>query len=52
MSSTVIAFNSPEATLEHVGGKGANLAELVRAGFAVPPGFFISTQAYLSLIHI
>ena len=50
MSSTVIAFNSPEATLEHVGGKGANLAELVRAGFAVPPGFFISTQAYHAFV--
>jgi phosphohistidine swiveling domain-containing protein len=28
------------------GGKGANLGELVRAGFRVPPGFVISTRAY------
>lgn len=28
------------------GGKGANLGELVQAGFPVPPGFVISTQAY------
>jgi phosphohistidine swiveling domain-containing protein len=31
------------------GGKGANLGELVRAGFPVPPGFVISTDAYLSV---
>jgi pyruvate,water dikinase len=28
------------------GGKGANLAELVRAGFAVPDGFVVTTAAY------
>ena len=28
------------------GGKAANLGELVRAGFSVPPGFCISTAAY------
>ncbi len=28
------------------GGKGANLGELVRAGFSVPPGFVITTRAY------
>lgn len=28
------------------GGKGANLGELVRAGFPVPPGFVVTTQAY------
>ena len=29
------------------GGKGANLGELCRAGFPVPPGFVISAAAYL-----
>jgi pyruvate,water dikinase len=29
------------------GGKGANLGELVHAGFAVPPGFVITAGAYL-----
>lgn len=29
-----------------VGGKAANLGELTRAGFGVPPGFCVSTQAY------
>ncbi|MFF2243818.1 PEP/pyruvate-binding domain-containing protein [Arthrobacter sp. NPDC058130] len=28
------------------GGKGANLGELIRAGFPVPPGFVITTSAY------
>ncbi len=28
------------------GGKAANLGELVRAGFPVPPGFVINTSAY------
>ncbi len=30
-----------------VGGKGANLGELTRAGMPVPPGFVITAQAYL-----
>ncbi len=29
-----------------VGGKGANLGKLVRAGFAVPDGFVVTTTAY------
>ena len=28
------------------GGKGANLGELIRAGFPVPDGFVITTAAY------
>lgn len=30
------------------GGKGANLGELIRAGFPVPEGFVITTDAYLA----
>jgi rifampicin phosphotransferase len=29
-----------------VGGKAANLGELIRAGFSVPPGFCVTTAAY------
>ena len=29
-----------------VGGKGANLGELLRAGVRVPPGFVVTTDAY------
>src|SRR3712207_3436350 len=32
--------------LPAVGGKAANLGELIRAGFNVPPGFCITTEAY------
>jgi rifampicin phosphotransferase len=31
---------------ERAGGKGASLGELLRAGFAVPPGFVVTTAAY------
>jgi pyruvate,water dikinase len=34
------------ATLPLVGGKAANLGELVRAGLPVPPGFCVTTTAY------
>jgi len=34
------------ALLPLVGGKGANLGELTRAGLPVPPGFCITTEAY------
>ncbi|HEX5587434.1 MAG TPA: PEP/pyruvate-binding domain-containing protein, partial [Acidimicrobiia bacterium] len=33
--------------VELAGGKGANLGELVRAGFPVPPGFVVTAPAYL-----
>lgn len=32
--------------LERVGGKGANLGEMMRLGLPVPPGFVIPAQAY------
>ena len=31
-----------------VGGKGANLGELIAAGFPVPPGFVVTADAYLA----
>lgn len=31
------------------GGKGANLGELVRGGFRVPPGFVVTTSAYAAM---
>ena len=35
-----------EDDLPHVGGKGLNLGKLTRAGFTVPPGFCVTTDAY------
>jgi phosphoenolpyruvate synthase/pyruvate phosphate dikinase len=37
--------------LSSVGGKGASLGRLVRAGFPVPPGFVITTRAYARFIQ-
>jgi hypothetical protein len=38
-------------SLAVVGGKGANLGELIKAGFDVPPGFVITTAAYDLLLQ-
>ena len=45
-----LPLNSPHATLETVGGKGANLARLARAGFNVPHGFLIPTESYRQFV--
>ncbi|MFQ5648263.1 MAG: PEP/pyruvate-binding domain-containing protein, partial [Candidatus Aenigmatarchaeota archaeon] len=29
-----------------VGGKGANLGEMVQAGLPIPPGFVVTTDSY------
>lgn len=42
----VLPLDDPAADLATVGGKGASLARLVRAGLPVPPGFHITTSAY------
>ncbi|OJY47706.1 PEP/pyruvate-binding domain-containing protein [Pseudonocardia sp. 73-21] len=34
------------------GGKGANLGELTRAGFPVPPGFVLTTDAYREFVTV
>jgi rifampicin phosphotransferase len=50
METLVLPFSSGEATLSRVGGKGANLAELTRAGFAVLGGFLVTTDAYRQFV--
>ena len=52
MPEYVLPLASVEATLPRVGGKGANLAELARAGFAVPPGFLLTTDAYQAFVKV
>jgi len=42
----ILDLDSPHATLEQVGGKGASLARLAAAGLPVPAGFHITTAAY------
>src|SRR5215217_141718 len=38
--------------VEHAGGKGANLGELIAAGLAVPPGFCVTTAAYQRAVAV
>jgi phosphoenolpyruvate synthase/pyruvate phosphate dikinase len=47
----ILSFLSTEVTLALAGGKGANLAKLARAGFAVPPDYVVTTNAYRSFIQ-
>jgi rifampicin phosphotransferase len=47
---TVAPLGGTAADLERVGGKGASLARLVRAGIAVPLGFCVTTDAYTRFV--
>ena len=47
----VLRMDSREAMLARVGGKGANLSRMTRAGFPVPPGFLITTNAYNAFVQ-
>src|ERR1700735_5029017 len=46
-----MALDDPAGVLETVGGKGASLARLGRAGLVVPPGFDVTTGAYLDFVE-
>ena len=37
--------------LPEVGGKGANLGEMIRAGIPVPPGFIVTAQSYFYFLE-
>ncbi|MDD3318293.1 MAG: PEP/pyruvate-binding domain-containing protein, partial [Methanosarcina sp.] len=51
MSTYVMHFNEVDRiNLPEVGGKGANLGEMSKAGFPVPSGFCITTSAYRDFI--
>lgn len=45
-----LPFDTPDDSLSSVGGKGLNLTILTKAGFPVPNGFIIATEAYSSFI--
>lgn len=50
----VLVLDLSRLTADHiaaVGGKAANLGELIRAGFDVPPGFCITTEAYRRVVR-
>ena len=46
----VLPLDDPGAVAAVVGGKGASLSRLARAGFRVPPGFHVTTGAYLDFL--
>lgn len=47
-----ISFNDPVGRdVAKVGGKGANLGHLTEAGFQVPAGFTVSTEAYQDFVE-
>ncbi|SEM84068.1 phosphoenolpyruvate synthase [Lihuaxuella thermophila] len=51
MKSHVLFFDQVDrSSLPYVGGKGANLGELSKAGFPVPGGFCVTTHAYKTFI--
>ncbi len=52
MEKYVLNFNEIDKTyLPYVGGKGANLGEMTKAGFPVPQGFCITTWAYRTFLQ-
>jgi phosphoenolpyruvate synthase/pyruvate phosphate dikinase len=52
MISFVLEFQRiDKSSLPIVGGKGANLGEMTRAGFPVPNGFCVTTSAYSAFIE-
>src|SRR5215471_12220914 len=52
MGPYTLSFGEVDGTrLPEVGGKGANLGELTRAGFPVPAGFCVTTAAYREFLR-
>jgi pyruvate,water dikinase len=46
-------FDEIQATdIPLVGGKGANLGEMARAGFPIPPGFCVTASAYRDFLDL
>jgi phosphoenolpyruvate synthase/pyruvate phosphate dikinase len=49
-AAVVVSLDALDSTLLPIaGGKAANLGELIRAGFSVPPGFCVTTAAYIQV---
>ena len=51
MRSVVWFSEVGKEDLALVGGKGANLGELTRAGIPVPPGFVVTADTYFEFIR-
>ncbi|NIN68831.1 MAG: phosphoenolpyruvate synthase, partial [Anaerolineae bacterium] len=49
-SPYILSISDPRASITTVGGKGASLARMARAGLAIPGGFYLSTEAYQGFV--
>ena len=50
-NTLVVKFTAVDKSdLGLVGGKGANLGEMVKAGFPVPDGFIVTANAYWQIL--
>ncbi|EKD56607.1 MAG: hypothetical protein ACD_58C00134G0002 [uncultured bacterium] len=50
-SKNILWFNEVgKSDIALVGGKGANLGELIKAGIAVPPGFIVTSKSYYTFL--
>jgi pyruvate,water dikinase len=49
-TSYTLPLADPQTTLETVGGKGLSLAKMIQAGFPIPNGFHITTEAYRAFV--
>jgi len=47
----ILPFDDPGANLDMVGGKGASLSRMVNAGFPVPEGYLVTTEAYRCFVR-
>ncbi len=50
MKPYLLPLSDPQATFENVGGKGMSLAKMIGAGFPVPDGFHVTTEAYRQFV--
>ena len=50
MTAWTLGLDDPTLSLDVAGGKGASLSRLVRAGFPVPPGYVVTTDAYRAAV--
>jgi phosphoenolpyruvate synthase/pyruvate phosphate dikinase len=41
-----LPLNSPDATIDAVGGKGTSLARMAITGLSAPTGYHVTTEAY------
>jgi pyruvate,water dikinase len=52
LMKNIMWFNEiTKASIPEAGGKGANLGEMSRAGFPIPPGFVVTSAAYFYFLE-